>query len=181
MSMRMSIFRQAYLAIIFAIFAVGCGTVIEGFPSHEESSIVVVGDHAPDFTATTIGGQSITLSALRGEDVLLVLFSHECPDCKMFLDDMQAAKGEFDELGVVILLVARDGESGVVEAYMSENGYEFDVVADPDRAIYNLYATTYVPRTYLIDKEGYVVYATVEYKPNYVKDILERQKSDSRS
>ena len=181
MSKCMSIFRQAYLAIILAIFAVGCGTVIEGFPSHEESSIVVVGDHAPDFTATTIDGQSVTLSTLRGEEVLLVLFSHECPDCKMFLDDMQAAKAEFDELGVVILLVARDGEEGDVVAYMSENGYEFDVVADPDRAIYNFYATTYVPRAYLIDKEGYVIYATVEYKPNYVKDILERQKSDSRS
>jgi peroxiredoxin len=99
----------------------------------------------------------------------------------MFLVDMRAAKAEFGEWGVVILLVARDGEESDVVAYMSENGYEFDVVADPDRAIYNLYATTYVPRTYLIDKEGYVVYATVEYKPNYVKDILERQKSDSRS
>ena len=174
-----------YIKIVVLIFViiplVACGTITEGLPTHEESSIVVVGDEAPDFTATLLSGESVSLAALRGEEVLLVLFSHECPDCKMFLDDMQAAKAEFDELGVVILLVARDGESGVVEAYMSENGYEFDVVADPDRAIYNLYATTYVPRTYLIDKEGYVVCATVEYKPNYVKDILERQKSDSRS
>ena len=174
-----------YIKIVVLIFViiplVACGTITEGLPTHEESSIVVVGDEAPDFTATLLSGESVSLAALRGEEVLLVLFSHECPDCKMFLDDMQAAKAEFDELGVVILLVARDGESGVVEAYMSENGYEFDVVADLDRAIYNLYATTYVPRTYLIDKEGYVVYATVEYKPNYVKDILERQKSDSHS
>ena len=174
-----------YIKIVVLIFViiplVACGSITEGLPTHEESSIVVVGDEAPDFTATLLSGESVSLAALRGGEVLLVLFSHECPDCKMFLDDMQAAKAEFDELGVVILLVARDGESGVVEAYMSENGYEFDVVADPDRAIYSLYATTYVPRTYLIDKEGYVVYATVEYKPNYVKDILERQKSDSRS
>ena len=170
--MYMSKFRQAYLAIIFAIFAVGCGTVIEGFPSHEESSIVVVGDRAPDFTATTIGGQSVTLSALQGEEVLLVLFSHECPDCKMFLDDMQAAKAELDELGVYVLLVARDGRDDVVAAYMDDNGYNFDVIADLEREIYNLYATMYVPRTYLIDADGDVVHTTIEYEATHVSDIL---------
>lgn len=160
---------------------VACGTITEGLPTHEEASIVVVGDEAPDFTATLLSGESVSLAALRGEEVLLVLFSHECPDCKMFLDDMQASKSEFDELGVRILAIERDGDAEEVAAYMAENGYEFNVAVDDNRAIYNLYATTYVPRAYLIDKEGYVVYATVEYKPNYVKDVLERQKSDSHS
>jgi peroxiredoxin len=151
---------------------VGCGTITEGLPSYEESSVVVVGDHAPDFTASTLSGESVTLSALQGEEVLLVLFSHECSDCKMLLDDMQTAKVEFEELGVCVLLVARDGEAGDVATYMSENGYEFDVVADPDRAIYNLYATTYVPRTYLLDKEGVVVHTTIEYDASCVEQIL---------
>ena len=162
------------LPLCAALFAVGCGTVIEGLPTHEKASIIVEGDHAPDFMATTIGGQSVTLSALRGEEVLLVLFSHECPDCKMLLDDLKRASAEFDELGVYVLLVARDGDSDEVAAYMSDNGYKFDVVPDPLREIYNLYATTYVPRTYLIDSEGMVVYTTIEYDASYVEQILAR-------
>ncbi len=161
--------KFALLSICVALFAVGCGTVIEGLPTHEEASIIVVGDEAPDFTATTLAGESVTLSALRGGEVLLVLFSHECPDCKMLLDDMQAARAEFDELGLYVLLVARDGDSDEVAAYMSDNGYKFDVVPDPLREIYNLYATTYVPRTYLIDSEGMVVYTTIEYDASYVE------------
>jgi peroxiredoxin len=167
----MTLFRRAYL-LIFAVFAVGCGTVIEGFPTHEESSIVVEGDVAPDFTATLLGGESVTLAELRGEVVLLVLFSHECPDCKMFLDDMQASKSEFDELGVRILAIERDGNAEQVAAYMAENGYGFDVAVDENRAIYNLYATTYVPRAYLIDREGVVVCATIEYDASYVAQLL---------
>ena len=163
---------QKFTLLILYSLLVGCGTITEGLPSYEESSIVVVGDNAPDFVATTLGGESVTLSALQGDEVLLVLFSHECPDCKMLLDDMQAANGEFEELGVCVLLVARDGEAGDVATYMSENGYEFDVVADPDRTIYNLYATTYVPRTYLLDKNGIVVHATIEYDASYVEQIL---------
>jgi peroxiredoxin len=146
--------------------------VIEGYPTHEESSIVVVGDEAPDFTATLLSGESVSLAALRGEEVLLVLFSHECPDCKMFLDDMQASKSEFDELGVRILAIERDGDAEEVAAYMAENGYEFDVAVDDNRTIYNLYATTYVPRAYLIDREGVVVCATIEYDASYVAQLL---------
>ncbi len=168
----MSLFRRTYLVIICALIALGCGTVIEGYPTHGESSIVVVGDEAPDFTATLLSGESVSLAALRGEEVLLVLFSHECPDCKMFLDDMQASKAEFDELGVRILAIERDGDAEEVTAYMAENGYEFDVAVDDDRAIYNLYATTYVPRAYLIDREGVVVCATIEYDASYVAQLL---------
>lgn len=151
---------------------VACGSITEGLPTHEESSIVVVGDEAPDFTATLLSGESVSLAALRGEEVLLVLFSHECPDCKMFLDDMQASKSEFDELGVRILAIERDGDADEVTAYMAENGYEFDVAVDDNRAIYNLYATTYVPRAYLIDREGVVVCATIEYDASYVAQLL---------
>jgi peroxiredoxin len=90
----------------------------------------------------------------------------------MFLDDMQASKSEFDELGVRILAIERDGDAEEVAAYMAENGYEFDAAVDDNRAIYNLYATTYVPRAYLIDREGVVVCATIEYDASYVAQLL---------
>lgn len=167
-------FRQFTLLTLCSALLAGCGSIIEELPTYEESSIVVVGDEAPDFTATTLAGESVTLSALQGDEVLLVLFSHECPDCKMLLDDMQAARVEFEELGVYVLLVARDGDSDEVSAYVGENGYDFDVVADPAREIYSLYATTYVPRTYLVDAEGYVRYATIEYKEAHVANIISK-------
>lgn len=154
------------------LYAVACGVINEELPSYEASSKVVEGDKAPDFTATTIDDRSVTLSAMQGDEVLLVLFSHTCPDCKSLLDDMQAAKAVFDELGVYVLLVARDGRDDVVAAYMSDNGYDFDVIADLEREIYNLYATMYVPRTYLIDADGDVVHTTIEYEATHVSDIL---------
>ena len=151
---------------------VACGSITEGLPTHEESSIVVVGDEAPDFTATLLGGERVTLSELRGEVVLLVLFSHECPDCKMLMDDMKAARDYFDDWGVRILAIERDGSAEDVETYMASHGYDFDVAVDDNRAIYNLYATMYVPRTYLIDNEGVIVHATIEYDASYVAQIL---------
>ena len=160
------------LFLLVAICFAACGTIGEEYPTHEESSVVGVGDVAPDFTVELLGGERVTLSELRGEVVLLVLFSHECPDCKMLMDDMQAARDDFDGLGVRILAIERDGSAEDVETYMASHGYDFDVAVDDNRAIYNLYATMYVPRTYLIDSEGIIVHATIEYDASYVARIL---------
>ena len=163
--------RRALFLLVAICFA-ACGTIGEEHPTHEESSVVGVGDVAPDFTVELLGGERVTLSELRGEVVLLVLFSHECPDCKMLMDDMQAARDYFDDLGVRILAIERDGSAEDVETYMASHGYDFDVAVDDNRAIYNLYATMYVPRTYLIDSEGVIVHATIEYDASYVARIL---------
>lgn len=160
------------LFLLVAICFAACGTIGEEYPTHEESSVVGVGDVAPDFTVELLGGERVTLSELRGEVVLLVLFSHECPDCKMLMDDMKAARDYFDDLGVWILAIERDGSAEDVETYMASHGYDFDVAVDDNRAIYNLYATMYVPRTYLIDSEGIIVHATIEYDASYVAQIL---------
>ena len=160
------------LFLLVAICFAACGTIGEEYPTHEESSVVGVGDVAPDFTVELLGGERVTLSELRGEVVLLVLFSHECPDCKMLMDDMQAARDDFDDWGVRILAIERDGSAEDVETYMASHGYDFDVAVDDNRAIYNLYATMYVPRTYLIDSEGIIVHATIEYDASYVAQIL---------
>ena len=160
------------LFLLVAICFAACGTIGEEYPTHEESSVVGVGDVAPDFTVELLGGERVTLSELRGEVLLLVLFSHECPDCKMLMDDMQAARDYFDDLGVRILAIERDGSAEDVETYMASHGYDFDVAVDDNRAIYNLYATMYVPRTYLIDSEGVIVHATIEYDASYVARIL---------
>ena len=160
------------LFLLVAICFAACGTIGEEYPTHEESSVVGVGDVAPDFAVELLGGERVTLAELRGEVVLLVLFSHECPDCKMLMDDMQAARDYFDDLGVRILAIERDGSAEDVETYMASHGYDFDVAVDDNRAIYNLYATMYVPRTYLIDSEGIIVHATIEYDASYVARIL---------
>ena len=55
---------------------------------------------------------------------------------------------------------------------MTKNNYHFDVVVDNKRAIYNTYATMYVPRTYLINTEGIVTYTTIEYDSSYIPTIL---------
>lgn len=152
----------------------GCGAITEELPTYEETSIVHIGDQAPDITATTLHGEEFTLSEYRGEVVLLVLFSHTCPDCKALLDDVMLYKSDIDDMGARVMAIAREGNRDDIEEYMIKNGYLFDVVVDNNREIYNTYATMYVPRTYLINNEGIVVYTTIEYDSSYIPTIVDQ-------
>lgn len=166
-------FRKYLILPLCAALFASCSAINEELPSYADTSIITVGDSAPDFEATLLDGERLTLSELRTSEVLLILFSHTCPDCKALLDDVKGAEERFDELGVRLLLVARDGNKEQVASYMQENAYTFDVIADPERTIYNLYATMYVPRTYLIDAEGVVLHTTVEYNESHIAEILD--------
>lgn len=160
--------------LLLAICLVGCGTIGEELPSYEESSIITVGDYAPNFSATALNGDHFELSALQGEVVLLVLFSHTCPDCKALFDDIMNHKATIDSMGAKMIAVSRGGEKEEIEEYMQRNGYDFEAIADSEAHIFGLYATTYVPRTYLINRQGVVEYASIEYDAAHLPHIIER-------
>ena len=162
--------------LVLILGFVQCSAINEELPTYDETSIVVQGDVAPDFTATLLGGDQVTLSELRGEVVLLILFSHTCPDCKALFDDLRDDIDAINNLGVRLLAIARDGSEEQVRDYLEANGYIIDAAADPDRAIYNLYATMYVPRCYLINTLGVVECATVEYHQGDLETLLSKMR-----
>ena len=151
---------------------VACGAINEDLPTYEATSIVEVGDEAPDFTIALLDGRDVTLSELREESVLLIFFSHTCPDCKALFEDIKAARADIEAHGVRVVAISRGGEEAEVREYADTNGFWFDVAVDGDCAVYNLYATMYVPRAYMLDKRGVVVCATVEYASGHVAELL---------
>lgn len=170
-----NIFRFLLLATITSLTITACETINDELPTYAESSIVAEGDTAPDFNVTLLNGESLSLSSLRGKVVLLVLFSHTCPDCKMLFDDIMTSKALIYSLGVEIVAIPRGGSKSEIEEYITTNGYDFTVGIDEQATIfYDLYATAYVPRSYLIDKQGIIDTLTIEYDSSYVPRLIER-------
>lgn len=169
--MRRKIFTLAL--ILLASFSVCCEPIIEDVPTYASSSIVKEGDAAPDFTAITLSGEEFSLSQAHENTLLLILFSHTCPDCKALFDDIIPRMDEIDSMGAKVIAVSRGGSGEEIMSYMSTNGYQFEAIADSSAEIYGLYATAYVPRTYIINKHGIVEFMTIEYDSSYVTQIIE--------
>lgn len=166
-----------YLLIVWgvvlcsALMLLGC--ISDGNESSEETTLVKVGQVAPDFTVEMLDGRSIRLSALRGEVVLLTFWDPECPTCR---NEMAAAPSRIVErmksAGVNYLPISRGYDKKTIADFCANNGYSFPVGLDPKKSIYSLYATKYVPRSFIIDKRGVIRYLYVEYELNKIEEIL---------
>lgn len=167
--------RALYILIVAMIIlsVAGCsGSVWEELPTHKQSSIVKEGDAAPLFTATLIDGGEVSLAEYRGEALMLILFSHTCSDCKALFDDLHHLIANGTTLPA-ILAIGRDATTEDLLSYRADNNYSIDMVADSQREIFNLYATTYVPRVYIVDASGTIVMMRIEYQPHYLAELIE--------
>ena len=132
----------------------------------EATTLVKVGMPAPDFTVTMFDGRRQTLSSLRGKVVLLNFWATWCPPCREELarvpkEIIERFRGE----EFVFLPISRGETREAVAAFREQMGYTFAMGLDPERAIYDLYASNYIPRNFLINREGEVVLASVGYEP----------------
>ena len=128
--------------------------------------IVKVVAAAPAFVATASDGASVDLAAFKGQVVLLNFFATWCPPCKAEMPALESEVWEvFRDKGLVVLAVGREHTVAQVAAFKAQHKLSFGFLADPDRAIYAKYAKGYIPRCYLIGKDGTVKAATVGYEP----------------
>ena len=138
----------------------------------EATTLVKVGQVAPDFSVEMLDGRVIKLSELRGKVVMVCFWATWCPPCRQEMAHLQ--EGVIDHFAgkdLVVLPISRGEQREVVEKFITDNGYTFDVGLDPERAIYDQYASNFVPRTFIINKRGKVTYRVAGYDEQTAKAV----------
>ncbi|OYV72656.1 MAG: hypothetical protein B7Z72_04295 [Gemmatimonadetes bacterium 21-71-4] len=136
------------------------------------ASVPTAGQAAPDFTLPSTSGQPVTLSALRGGNVLLAFFPLAFTSvCTSELCDMRDDYDQFASRDVVILPISVDSVNSLQE-FKLKHGMKADLVSDFKRDVSRAYGTLIEDRFYsnrayfLIDRSGIVRWAHVEAKPS---------------
>ena len=140
----------------------------------EATTLIHAGDVAPDFTVEMLDGSKVTLSELRGKVVLVGFWATWCPPCRQELSHMQ--KDVIDRFAgkeLVVLPISRGEKRQTVEEYIAKMGYTFPIGLDGDQSIYKKYATNYIPRSFVVGRDGKVVYVAVGYDEQIAKEIDE--------
>ena len=115
----------------------------------DSSSLISEGDHLPKFTIIMNDGIFLSTGELAGAPSVIMLFTTKCPDCRRELPVMEQLHRLRPELRIVC--IAREENAYEIADYWRENGLTLSYSPQPDRKIYNLFATETVPRTYIAD------------------------------
>lgn len=162
------------LAAIFFFPACGSRSAKSTDAETDSTTLVKAGDTAPDFTVEMFDGGKTTLSTLRGKVVLVNFWATWCPPCREELTHVQSDLiDRFAERSFVFLPISRGEERSTVAAFREKTGYTFPMGLDPERAVYDLYASNFIPRNFLIDQDGKVVLATIGYDDKEFEALIQ--------
>ncbi len=113
---------------------------------------------APDFTLQTTTGESIRLSDLRGQAVLVNLWATWCPPCRAEMPAIQKMYAEYKGQGFTVLAVdmTYQDDPAAVAPFVQEYGLTFPVLLEPSGATARLYELRSLPSSFFIDRQGVI-------------------------
>ncbi|MBO6939952.1 MAG: TlpA family protein disulfide reductase [Deltaproteobacteria bacterium] len=130
------------------------------------SAILAVGampachSEAPDFTAPLVSGPDVgdrvSLTALRGEIVVIDFWASWCGPCRRSIPVLNRLAADYDGRVHVYGINVEAMEPMAVGSAHQRLGATFPSLHDPSGSIQRAYAVTALPTLFVIDREGQI-------------------------
>lgn len=124
------------------------------------------GDQAPDFTAQTDSGSTVSAAALKGQRYVLYFYpKDDTPGCTKEACSFRDHRPQFDDLGVPVFGVSADSTAAHAK-FVKKYSLNFPLLSDPEHTLLqaygvwvekSMYGKTYfgIQRaTFVIGKDG---------------------------
>jgi peroxiredoxin len=120
-----------------------------------------IGAQVPAYSAITLRGDSVRVGG--AEPLTMVnVWATWCTSCGEEMADLEALHREFADRGLRIVAVSIDaGSSARVQRFVERERLTFPVAHDPEARIQRLYNVVGVPSTYLVGRDGRLLWQQV--------------------
>jgi thioredoxin-dependent peroxiredoxin len=97
------------------------------------------GDQAPDFTLPDADGRQVSLSALRGQRVIIYFYpAAMTPGCTKEACDFRDSRQDLSEAGFAVLGISPDSPAKLAK-FAEREGLTFPLLSDPDKTVLMAY------------------------------------------
>ena len=166
--------RVLAVLIILALVVFTVFSMKKDGPTPEETTLTQVGQMAPDFVVSTLDGGAFSLSANRGKVVLINWFATWCGPCIEEMPHLEKevwARFKGDDFAMVS--VAREETLQVVKPFVEKHGATWPFALDPHRKVFAAYAEAFIPRNYVIDREGRIVFQSQGFEKDDFEAMID--------
>ena len=134
-----------------------------------------VGDALPKFELKSSVYGDIKPADLKGKVVLVSLFATWCGPCQKELAEVQSTLWPKykDNKNFKMLVIGREHTDEDLQKYNERKKFTFPLYPDPKREVFSKFAEKSIPRAYLFDKDGKLVYASVGYTAEEFQKLTE--------
>ncbi len=149
--------QWALVGVIVAGLVAGAVALTKFGPDIEQ---VAVGARTPDFRAIDLAtGDSVSFREhYEGAVTLVNIWATWCIPCRVEMPGMDSVYQSLAPRGFKIAAVSIDeGSPEDVRAFGQELGISFDLLQDRSTTVQQIYQTTGVPESFLINRDGIIV------------------------
>jgi peroxiredoxin len=113
---------------------------------------------APDFELQTITGETVKLSDLRGQAVLVNLWATWCPPCRAEMPAIERVYNEYKDEGLVVLAInmTYQDDPSNISPFINEYGLTFPILLDETGDMAHAYQLRSLPSSYFIGRDGII-------------------------
>jgi thiol-disulfide isomerase/thioredoxin len=153
--MRLSPTAFAFVSLLLA----GCGPETISRDWHRLEPRIPAGD----FTLPQLDGDAVTLSEQRGKVVIMEFWATWCGPCRYSTPSLDVIYKQYRDRGVTVLLINEGESADRVRAWAGQR-FTAPILLDQAGEIGRLYHLRGIPRLFVIDQDGDIVYDHAGYR-----------------
>ena len=148
---------------------------------------IAEGDKAPNFSLADKDGNTVTLSDLAGQKVIVYFYpAASTPGCTTQACDFRDNMASLQSAGYTVLGVSKD-KGAALQKFADEENLSFPLLSDPELEVHNAYGTYgeksmygktvmgVIRSTFVIDESGNLTHALYNVKATgHVKGLREK-------
>lgn len=126
---------------------------------------------AKNFTLKDMDGVKHSLKEYRGKPVIINFWATWCPPCREELPSMNKGWHKIKALGIAMIAINVGEDADTIFNFTADYPIDFQVLLDNSGNIINEWPVLGLPTTFVLDKNGYIVYRAIGGR-DWSSDVL---------